>query len=236
MPLPENTTRSGPLQPPTQAPIPFKRLTPAEMAKRRKQGLCYNCDDPYVRGHKCPRLFYLEATYFADDETKSTAEEEQDDQDPVASLHAIIGIRTEDTMQLRVALNGQELLALLDTGSTHNFIDCTAAQRSRITLEPTLGRHVKVANATRCSARGSIGRHQSTSTMKASPLKPMQYPWTHLKSSSDSIPPNKPLRLVRFYPNPYGLRGISIPSKSKSPPIRINPLQFIWIENNRTSP
>jgi hypothetical protein len=50
---------------------------------------------------------------------------------------------------------------------------------------------------------------------------------------------NTSLGLVRFYPNPYGLRGIegvSIPSKSKSPPIRINPLQSIWIENNRTSP
>jgi hypothetical protein len=47
------------------------------------------------------------------------------------------------------------------------------------------------------------------------------------------------LGLVRFYPSPYGLRGIegvSIPNKSKSPPIRINPLQSIWIENNRTSP
>jgi hypothetical protein len=47
------------------------------------------------------------------------------------------------------------------------------------------------------------------------------------------------LVLVRFYHNPYGSRGIervSIPSKSKSPPIRINPLQSIWIENNRTSP
>jgi hypothetical protein len=44
---------------------------------------------------------------------------------------------------------------------------------------------------------------------------------------------------VRFYPNPYGLRGIegdSIPSKSKSPSICINPFQSIWIENNRTSP
>ena len=43
---------------------------------------------------------------------------------------------------------------------------------------------------------------------------------------------------VRFYPNPYGLRGIegvSIPSKSKSLPIRINPLESIWIENNRTN-
>jgi hypothetical protein len=41
--------------------------------------------------------------------------------------------------------------------------------------------------------------------------------------------------LVRFYPNPYGLRGIErvlIPSKSKSLSIHINPLQSIWIENN----
>jgi hypothetical protein len=48
-----------------------------------------------------------------------------------------------------------------------------------------------------------------------------------------------PLGLVRLYPNPYGLRGIegvSIPSKSKFLEIRINPLQSIWIENNRTSP
>jgi hypothetical protein len=32
------------------------------MAERRKQGLCYNCNEPYVRGHKCVRLFFLEAS------------------------------------------------------------------------------------------------------------------------------------------------------------------------------
>jgi hypothetical protein len=45
--------------------------------------------------------------------------------------------------------------------------------------------------------------------------------------------------LVRFYLNPYELRGIegvSILNKSKFISIRINPLQSIWIENNRTSP
>jgi hypothetical protein len=66
-----------------------------------------------------------------------------------------------------------------------------------------------------------------------SPLSPLPAPPL-------SPPLSPPLAgLVRFYPNPYGLRGIegvSIPSKSKSPPIRINPLQSIWIENNRTSP
>jgi hypothetical protein len=45
--------------------------------------------------------------------------------------------------------------------------------------------------------------------------------------------------LVRFSPNPYGLRGIegvSIPSNLKYPLIRINLIRSIWIENNRTNP
>jgi hypothetical protein len=32
-----------------------------------------------------------------------------------------------------------------------------------------------------------------------------------------------------------GIKGVSIPSKSKSLPICINPLQSTWIENNRTT-
>jgi hypothetical protein len=43
------------------APRPFRRLTPAEQQERRRQGLCYNCDEPYVRGHQCKCVFYLEA-------------------------------------------------------------------------------------------------------------------------------------------------------------------------------
>lgn len=45
----------------------LRRLSPAEMAERRRQGLCYNCDEPYVRGHKWQRLFFLEMTDFVDD-------------------------------------------------------------------------------------------------------------------------------------------------------------------------
>ena len=47
---------------------PFRRLSPAEQLERRRQGLCYNCDEPYVRGHVCQRLFYLEAADFLDDD------------------------------------------------------------------------------------------------------------------------------------------------------------------------
>ena len=44
----------------------FRHLSLAEQQERRRQGLCYNCDEPYVRGHQCQRLFYLECTDFVD--------------------------------------------------------------------------------------------------------------------------------------------------------------------------
>ena len=84
---------------------PFKRLMPVEMADRRKLGLCYNCDEPYVQGHKCLRLFYLEVTDYIVEEPESDEDEQTSDagQDkPTISLSAIAGIRTEDTMQVYV--------------------------------------------------------------------------------------------------------------------------------------
>jgi hypothetical protein len=35
--------------------------------ERQRQGLCFNCDEPYVRGHVCQCLFYLEAVDYLDD-------------------------------------------------------------------------------------------------------------------------------------------------------------------------
>jgi hypothetical protein len=53
------------------------------------------------------------------------------------------------------------------------------------------------------------------------------------------LPYRLPVRACSVIPQSIWIEGIervSIPSKSKSPPIHINPLQSIWIENNRTSP
>ena len=47
---------------------PFCRLTPAELLERRRQGLCFNCDEPYAPGHVYPRLFYLEAADYIEED------------------------------------------------------------------------------------------------------------------------------------------------------------------------
>jgi hypothetical protein len=66
-----SVTTGATLAVPTPLPAPapsFRRLTPEELLERRRQGLCYNCDEPYVRGHQCKRLFYLESADFLDDD------------------------------------------------------------------------------------------------------------------------------------------------------------------------
>lgn len=40
----------------------------------------------------------------------------------VVSLHALAGIRTDNTMVMPVVLKWTRFLALLDTGSTYNFL------------------------------------------------------------------------------------------------------------------
>ena len=101
------------------------------MADRRKLGQCYNCDEPYVRGHKCPHLFYLEVFDYMVEEPKEDEEPAAetvtepmafDPKTPMISLHANAGIHTEDTMQLYITIGNEQFIALLDSGLTHHFV------------------------------------------------------------------------------------------------------------------
>jgi hypothetical protein len=84
----------------TSAPRQFKKLTAAEMMERRRLGLCYNCDEQYIRGHKCAKLFYLEVT---DSEEDNSPDQVQDtEEEPMISLHAISGVRGTNTLQVCV--------------------------------------------------------------------------------------------------------------------------------------
>jgi hypothetical protein len=121
-----------------------RRLSQAEMDERRRQGLCFNCDERFSKGHNrvCQRLFLLDLE-FDDDEAP---DEEPVADEPNISVHAIAGIRVNETMQVRLNLGGVSLLALLDSGSTHNFISEEAALRAALPLTPGGTVRVTVAN------------------------------------------------------------------------------------------
>lgn len=80
--------------------------------------------------------------------------------DPKISLYALVGVRPlkSDTMQLPVKVGGAELTALLDNGSTHNFIAEEVAAKVGVSLQQRTSTSVLVANedcltcSRRCSA------------------------------------------------------------------------------------
>lgn len=51
----------GSQEQPTTKPV-FKRLSPEERKERTAKGLCFNCDDRFIPGHKCKgKMFMLSA-------------------------------------------------------------------------------------------------------------------------------------------------------------------------------
>jgi hypothetical protein len=146
--------------PPPRAPAPadgrqIKRLSQAEMEERRRLGLCFNCNDKFGRGHNrvCQRLFLVDLAEDEEEETPGDHTTSVTDA-PTISVLAISGVHTKETMQLEIAIDGVSFLALLDSGSTHNFITEEAGRRTSLRLHPQQGMRVTVTNGDRVASPG----------------------------------------------------------------------------------
>lgn len=126
----------------------FRRLSPEEIAEKRANGQCYFCPKKFTKEHRCARkdVFLMEL---------EDGEELSDDADTVSiSLHALTGITAADTLKLRVRVAGADLVALVDTGSTHTFISTDIASKLGLHATPRPGLSVKVANGERVASGG----------------------------------------------------------------------------------
>lgn len=99
---------------------------------------------PDVRRHNrvCARLFVLEVANLDEQDPPS----DDDTSPPQVSLHAIAGVRTRDTMQVVVQLGNITVTALIDSGSTHNFVSEAAARHTGLCFIPHTDLAVTVAN------------------------------------------------------------------------------------------
>jgi len=151
------------------APTQTKRLSIEEQAERRRLGLCYNCNEPYSRGHNrvCRRIFYVGGV-----EIEGDAPAAQDSAEelaaPVFSLRAVAGMPICDSMQVRVTVGAASFTALLDTGSTHNFIAETAAACTGLPVHPSRASPPQWPMESASHARALSGRLRSTSTARSS--------------------------------------------------------------------
>ncbi|OMO60754.1 hypothetical protein COLO4_33758 [Corchorus olitorius] len=118
----------------------FKKPTPAEIADKKRKGLCFWCQTKYNPGHKCLGAQVYSMVISDEDESMNSGyrvEEIPDigefsELDPeisetevqsIISLHAIYGTSGYQTMRISCTVKHHSLVLLVDSGSTHNFVD-----------------------------------------------------------------------------------------------------------------
>lgn len=143
----------------TAVPIVRRTLTAEERKERSAKGLCFNCDEKFIPGHKCRgRLFRMDTEQHClwelvgmEDEAKGKEEEREDME---ISLHALAGTFNPRTIRLTGAVQGQQLSVLIDSGSTHNFIQDIVAHRLGLELHPLPEFHVYIGSGEYLICRG----------------------------------------------------------------------------------
>ena len=134
---------------------------------RRANGLCFKCGDKYSPAHVCakPEGVQLKVMDMAvsaevlDDAVLDTLThlDNPSDDDILLSLHAMAGTSHANSLQLRALVGNQVVLILVDSGSSHSFINADLCHRLQLQMLPCETAPVKIADGTllKCSAQVS---------------------------------------------------------------------------------
>ncbi|KAH6770320.1 hypothetical protein C2S52_015123 [Perilla frutescens var. hirtella] len=139
-------------KPPTLNNLPIRRLSVAEIHERRSKGLCYNYDEKFDRGHQCKeRFLVLIGDYEDEDEGMEGALEAKGGDDviitrDVSCLNSLDGQGSPRSLRLWGQLRGKHFIVLIDSGSTHNFIQPKVVEDLQLSTEPTKAFQVVVGN------------------------------------------------------------------------------------------
>ena len=131
---------------PPPPPTP-KKLSWEEMKRKRSMGLCFSCDERYSPGHKCKKsqLLLMEGED-ADDDEEEEFVDSNETVEPEISLQSLTGWGSPKTVRVQVEINRRKLVALIDSGATHNFIGEKEANRLGLKKTPTTPFNVRVAD------------------------------------------------------------------------------------------
>lgn len=131
--------------------VPAKPVSRKEYDEKRKNNLCFYCNEKYFRGanSKVYMLLYPDEVEEHQEEPVVTSEMEQidtDNEEITLSLHALLGTTGMHTLQLHGLVKKQKVLMLVDSGSTSNFIDLSLAKSLGLELLPIKRLQVAVAD------------------------------------------------------------------------------------------
>ncbi|GMI97463.1 hypothetical protein HRI_003415600 [Hibiscus trionum] len=141
-----------------------KSLSTADIEDRRKKGLCFWCAEKYTPGHRCSKSQVFQIVVDGTEE-EGDAEVFLDCEDsgeggvldgPVLSLNAMWGATSCDTMKLKVEIAGSSWIALVDSGSTHNFLSVAVVRTLGLIMDKRTSLKVSVADG---NTMGTLGEY-----------------------------------------------------------------------------
>ncbi|KAI4364755.1 hypothetical protein MLD38_020809 [Melastoma candidum] len=130
-----------------------RRLSQEEIEERRSKGLCFVCNESFDRNHKCSkRQVYSMIVEPVEEGLEDSVIEgaKYDREDVRVTLHALKGeLQSEgvQTMHITGLFKRQSLNILIDSGSTHNFVDIGLIKGMNLMVEMVSPIKIIVAEA-----------------------------------------------------------------------------------------
>ncbi|MCI10416.1 hypothetical protein A2U01_0031509 [Trifolium medium] len=126
-----------PLLPTPPSSLPVRHLPPAEIRDRRAKGLCFKCDEKWGPTHRCRSKVLLLVGADDDDIPPESEDLNSDDiSGDISSLHALSSQFCGRSLRVSGMYNRHSFQILIDSGSTHNFIKPSLAERLGLVITP----------------------------------------------------------------------------------------------------
>ncbi|GKD71558.1 ty3-gypsy retrotransposon protein [Tanacetum coccineum] len=136
-----NTTKPPSLPNPTgtSKPLAIKWISSAERQERLNKGLCFNCDNRWTHGYKCPGKFLLLITKEEDDMGAATGDGGDDavESGDISILNSLIGHGSPRSLPLWEKIGKGDVYVLNYNGSTHNFIRLDVVEKMCLPIKST---------------------------------------------------------------------------------------------------
>ncbi|KAL5779345.1 hypothetical protein ACOSQ2_010082 [Xanthoceras sorbifolium] len=216
-----NTKVPSPTKP--KIALPMKRLSWDEMQRKRARGLCFNCDERFTPGHKCqgPKLLLLKRNSSDTDDDKGEGVTDLQDKDaPEISLYALTGWSTTRTMRVIAKVGPHELMVLIDSRSTHNFINDKVAGLLQLPVVPTKPFNVKIANGKPLTCHGRFENVQVLLQGIPFTLTLYSLPLTGLDLEPKQLPPTREI-------------DHRINLKEGIRPIKVRPYRYAYFQKSK---
>ena len=128
-----------------QREIPIKRLMESELQARKEKGLCFKCDEKFSPGHRCKKELRVLLVHEDEDEEDNQFDSRATEEPSLIelkdamelSLNSMVGLTTPETMKIKGMIGSKEVIILVDSGATHNFLSLDLVQQLALPLTTT---------------------------------------------------------------------------------------------------